>query len=71
MTDAATFAWLGDVFVLPEHRGKGIGKQLVATVMAHPELQEIRVFALATADAHGLYERHGFKLIEQGRWMQL
>ena len=60
VTDAATFAYLGDVFVLPEHRGKGVGKQLMDAVMAHPDVQGVRRFMLATEDAHGLYERYGF-----------
>jgi GNAT superfamily N-acetyltransferase len=71
VTDAATFAYLGDVFVLDEQRGKGVGKQLVEAVMAHPDVQGVRLFLLGTADAHGLYERYGFKLVEQGRWMAL
>ena len=71
VTDAATFAYLGDVFVVGEHRGRGIGKQLVAAVMAHPDVQGVRLFLLGTADAHGLYEGFGFKLVEPGRWMAL
>lgn len=60
ITDCATFANLVDVFVLPEHRGAGYGKALMAAIMAHPSLQELRRFTLATADAHGLYARFGF-----------
>ena len=60
ITDGATFANLVDVFVLPEHRGLGHSKRLVAAVMAHPELQGLRRFTLATGDAHGLYARFGF-----------
>jgi GNAT superfamily N-acetyltransferase len=60
VTDAATFAYLGDVFVLPPHRGRGLGKQLMEEVMAHPDVQGVRRFMLATADAHALYERFGF-----------
>lgn len=60
VTDRASYAYLGDVFVLAEHRGKGLGKWLVETVLAHPDLQGLRRFALATADAHGLYARYGF-----------
>jgi RimJ/RimL family protein N-acetyltransferase len=59
-TDRAVFAYLMDVFVLPEHRGQGIGKQLVAAVLAHPELQGLRLIALRTSDAHELYARFGF-----------
>jgi GNAT superfamily N-acetyltransferase len=60
ITDGATFANLVDVFVLPEHRGLGHSKRLVEAVMAHPELQGLRRFTLATGDAHGLYARFGF-----------
>jgi len=60
VSDYATFAYLGDVFVLPGHRGKGYGKALVAAVLAHPRLQGLRRFMLATRDAHALYARFGF-----------
>ena len=60
ITDFATFAYLADVFVVPEYRGSGYGKQLVAVVLRHPSLQRLRRFMLATNDAHGLYERFGF-----------
>lgn len=60
VTDGATFGYLADVFVLPEHRGQGHAKALVAAVMAHPELQGLRRFSLATLDAHGLYAGFGF-----------
>jgi GNAT superfamily N-acetyltransferase len=60
VTDRATFAYLGDVFVAGEHRGRGLGKFLVSCVLEHPELQDLRRWALATADAHGLYRRFGF-----------
>lgn len=60
ISDHATFANLVDVFVLPEHRGHGYGKQLMAAVFAHPQLQGLRRFTLATYDAHGLYAPFGF-----------
>ncbi|HZP66648.1 MAG TPA: GNAT family N-acetyltransferase [Rudaea sp.] len=60
VTDRATFANLVDVFVLPEHRGRGHSKTLIAAVMAHPDLHGVRRFMLATADAHGLYAKFGF-----------
>jgi GNAT superfamily N-acetyltransferase len=60
VTDAATFAYLGDVFVLEPHRGRGLGKRLMEAVMAHPDVQGVRRFMLATADAHALYEQFGF-----------
>jgi GNAT superfamily N-acetyltransferase len=60
ISDYATFANLVDVFVLPEHRGRGYSKVLVAAVLAHPELQGLRRFMLSTSDAHGLYAQFGF-----------
>lgn len=60
VTDRATFAYLADVFVLPECRGRGYGKQLVAAVLAHPDLLGLRRIMLATRDAHGLYAAFGF-----------
>jgi GNAT superfamily N-acetyltransferase len=60
ITDEATFANLVDVFVLPAFRGLGYSKQLMAAVLAHPALQGLRRFTLATADAHGLYAQFGF-----------
>jgi GNAT superfamily N-acetyltransferase len=60
VTDYATFAYLVDVYVLEEYRGRGYSKQLMDAVMAHPGLQGLRRFMLATSTAHGLYARHGF-----------
>ncbi len=60
ITDFATFANMVDVFVSPEYRGHGYGKQLVAAVLRHPSLQRLRRFTLATSDAHSLYARFGF-----------
>lgn len=60
ITDGATFGYLADVFVLPEHRGHGYGRQLVAAIVAHPQLQGLRRFMLATSDAHALYAQYGF-----------
>lgn len=61
VTDRATFAWLCDVFVLEEARGRGVSKRLMECVLAHPELQGLRRFSLATRDAHELYRRYGFE----------
>jgi GNAT superfamily N-acetyltransferase len=61
ISDRATFAYVCDVFVDPEHRGVGISKAIMNSIMHHPELQELRLWALVTADAHGLYARHGFE----------
>ena len=63
VTDRATFAYVADVFVAPEHRGRGISKQLMRALLEHPELQGVRRFLLATRDAHGLYAQFGFKAL--------
>lgn len=71
VTDRATFAWVGDVFVLPGHRGRGLAGWLMEVVTGHPELQGLRRWMLATADAHGLYARYGFApLADPGRFME-
>ena len=64
VTDKATFAWLCDVFVQPEHQGRGIGRELVRALQAHPDLQGLRRWLLGTKDAHGVYSALGFKPIE-------
>jgi GNAT superfamily N-acetyltransferase len=61
VTDRAVFAYLMDVFVLPEFRSRGISKALMQAIMDHPDLQNLRLFLLATRDAHGLYSRFGFR----------
>jgi len=72
ISDCATFAYLADVFVLPEHRGRGLSKALVQTVLAHPDLQGLRRWMLVTADAQGLYEQFGFKAAENPeRYMEI
>jgi N-acetylglutamate synthase-like GNAT family acetyltransferase len=63
ITDNATFAYLADVFVLEQHRGKGLSKWMMECIFAHPSLQGLRRVMLATADAHGLYEKFGFTAI--------
>ncbi|HEX2183426.1 MAG TPA: GNAT family N-acetyltransferase [Rubrobacteraceae bacterium] len=60
ITDRATFAYLADVFVLEEHRGRELGKWLVEVILSHPDLQGLRRWMLATRDAHDLYRRYGF-----------
>lgn len=65
ITDYATFANLVDVFVVPEYRGHGYGKQLIGVVLRHPSLQKLRRFMLATTDAHGMFERFGFTALQQ------
>ena len=61
VTDFATMAYLADVFIVPEHRGRGISKMLMRAILDHPRLQGLRRFLLATQDAHGLYAQFGFK----------
>jgi GNAT superfamily N-acetyltransferase len=61
VSDRAVFAYLMDVFVLPEYRGRGISKTLLRTILDHPDLQNLRLFLLVTRDAHGLYEKFGFR----------
>ncbi len=71
ITDCATFAYLGDVFILPEFQGKGLSKFLMKTILAHPDLQNFRRWILATKDAHGLYEQFGFSALKHPeRWME-
>jgi GNAT superfamily N-acetyltransferase len=72
ITDYATFAYVADVFVLEEHRGKRLGVWMMECVAAHPELQGLRRWMLGTRDAHTLYEKSGFTTIKQddGRWME-
>jgi GNAT superfamily N-acetyltransferase len=65
ITDKATFAFLADVFVLKEHRGKGLSKWLMRTIQCHPELQNLRRWLLTTKDAHGLYEQLGWKKLSE------
>ena len=72
VSDQATFAYLGDVFVIEEFRGRGLSKWLMEVIVAHPDLQGLRRWVLATRDAHGLYEKSGFgPLVHPDRWMEL
>jgi GNAT superfamily N-acetyltransferase len=70
VTDRATFAWIADVFVLEPHRGRGLAKWLMRTVVEHPDLRDLRRTVLATRDAHGLYLGLGFEpLPTPERWL--
>ena len=72
ITDKATFAYLADVFIIEEYRGRGLSKWLMEVIMSHPDLQGLRRMILATKDAHGLYKQFGFApLINVDRWMQI
>ncbi len=71
VSDLATFAYLGDVFVLSEYRGRGVSKKLMQAIIAHPDLQGLRRWLLATRDAHGLYEKFEFSALKfPDRWME-
>ncbi len=72
VTDRATFAWICDVFVDEAHRGRGLGKQIMAYIVGHPDLQGLRRRHLATRDAHGLYAQYGFgPLSGVEKWMEI
>ncbi|HQX56859.1 MAG TPA: GNAT family N-acetyltransferase [Pyrinomonadaceae bacterium] len=72
VSDRATFAYIGDVFVLQEFRGRGLSKWLMEAMLAHTELQGLRRWLLATRDAHGVYSQFGFSgLKHPDRWMEL
>jgi GNAT superfamily N-acetyltransferase len=64
ITDKATFGYLADVFIFEKYRGIGLSKWLMYEIMNHPELQGFRGWMLGTKDAHGLYEKFGFKLLQ-------
>jgi GNAT superfamily N-acetyltransferase len=72
ITDRATSASIGDVFILEGHRGRGLSKRLMRAILEHPELQGLRRWSLATNDAHGLYRQFGFQpLANPGRHMEI
>ena len=71
VSDFATFAYLGDVFVVQEYRGQGLSKWLMETIISCPDLQGLRRWILATRDAHSLYEKYGFRALKfPDRWME-
>jgi GNAT superfamily N-acetyltransferase len=74
ITDKATFGYLADVFILPEHRGKGLSKWLLTVIHAHPDMQGLRRWMLGTKDAHDLYKQFGWAPLSEDvvpRFMQL
>lgn len=68
VTDYATFGYLADVLVVPEERGRGVSKAMLTAIRAHPDLQGLRRWLLATRDAHGLYAQFGFEPIQHPDW---
>jgi len=71
VTDYTTFAYLCDVIIHEDYRGRGLGKWLIETVHSHPDLQNLRRWALITSDAHGLYQQFGWSLLANPeRWME-
>jgi GNAT superfamily N-acetyltransferase len=72
ITDYATFGWLCDLFILDAHKGRGLGKWLVQTIVAHPDLTSVKRIQLATRDAHELYSRYGgfAPLAAPALWME-
>lgn len=71
ITDKATFAYVGDVFITEPHRGNGLSKWLMRVITEQPDLQTLRRWLLATRDAHGLYEEFDFAgLVHPERWME-
>ncbi len=73
VTDKTTFAYLADVFILEEYRKKGLSKWLIETIQAYPDLQGLRRWMLGTRDAHGLYEKLGWTVLDEDtrkRFMQ-
>jgi GNAT superfamily N-acetyltransferase len=71
ITDTATFAYLADVFIIPQHRNKGLAKWLMGVIHEHPQLQGLRRWMLATRDAHALYQQFGWEPLPQPeRFMQ-
>lgn len=72
ISDRATVAYLGDVFIVPEYRGRGLSKWLMQCILSHPDLQNLRRWILVTENAHGLYQKYGFtRLARPDRFMEL
>jgi GNAT superfamily N-acetyltransferase len=72
ITDCASIAYLADVFILSEYRGRGLSKWLMQQIMQHPELQGLRRWILLTADAHELYRKFGWtEIANPEKWMEI
>jgi N-acetylglutamate synthase-like GNAT family acetyltransferase len=67
VSDFATYAYVADVFILEPYRDRGLGKELMASIMTHPRLQGLRRWSLGTRDAQGLYAQFGFKPVVNTR----
>ncbi len=70
VTDYATTAYVGDVFIIEPYRGRGLGKRLVKAIIDHPELEGLRLWFLGTKDAHELYRKYGFKKVSETTLME-
>lgn len=70
VTDYATTAYVGDVFVIESYRGRGLGKRLIKAIVDHPELEGLRLWFLGTKDAHDLYRKFGFKKVAETPFME-
>lgn len=72
ISDFSTFGWIADVFIDQEYRGQGLSKWLMESILAHPDLQGMRRWVLATRDAHSLYSKFGFTALNKPeRWMEI
>ena len=69
ITDCAVFGYLADVFVLPEFRGRGVGKHLVKAILEHPDVHGLKLLLLRTRDAHGLYAQFGLTPPDDPEWL--
>ena len=65
ISDFATYAYIGDLFIVESHQGRGLGKFLMESILKHPQLQGLRRWSLVTRDAHGLYEKFGFEALKK------
>ncbi|MFF2875378.1 GNAT family N-acetyltransferase [Gottfriedia sp. NPDC057991] len=67
VSDGVTFAYLADVFILPEYRKQGLSKWLMEQIMSYEKLSTVRTFMLGTRDAHNLYRKYGFEVIDHSK----
>lgn len=69
VSDKGRFAYLSDVYVLENYRGRGIGTHLIHTIMRHPDLQDVTQWLLLTRDAHGFYQKLGWENLRPNDWL--